>query len=135
MSRYKEAHESEDTIEAIEAKSNCLVRTQLITEPHTVKVLVIYDLVPEEQKRAIVDMTDEEFDFFSVAHNEYTNFTNDAEVISVLNVIGNAFCEDKALLKYCETDVDKKYFGEWVSDVGNMDISRVDKLICCGFIL
>jgi len=99
------------------------------------KVLVIYDLVPEETKVALVDMSEKEYEYFKKAHTVYINASDNEEGCVVSNVISNAFCEDPTYKKYCETDEDRLYFGKWKNNEWLSDISKADKLIRSGFIL
>lgn len=100
------------------------------------KVLVIYALVPEEELRAIVDMTEEEYAFFSKAHNVYVNLgDNDEEGEEASLVINVAFSTTPEHIQYCETDMERKYHGQWKNDQLVTDLIGVDKLICSGFIL
>lgn len=96
------------------------------------KVLVIYDVIPEEQMRALVDMSQQEWDYFSKAHNEYINETLDKEVIDVINVIDSAFSTSPRELSKGKQ---AQYFGQWLDDTELTDISDVDKLLCCGILL
>lgn len=99
------------------------------------KVLVIYDLIPEATKRAIVEMTPEEYEYFSQAHNVVENVNDDETTGAVVNVINNAFSDNPDHLKYAETDKEREYFGKWKSDESNTDLTGVDRLIVTGFYL
>lgn len=99
------------------------------------KVLMIFDLIPEEQKRVIVSMTTSEYEYFSIAHNEYINNSDNELACDVIDVIQNALCEDPDYIRYCDTPKQLEYFGKWKNDTGNIDLSDVDKLICTGFIM
>jgi hypothetical protein len=100
------------------------------------KVLVIYDMIPEETRRGVVDMTEEEYDFFSKAHEYYINVNDDGGVEEeAVGVIGNAFSTNPKSFEYCSTDKEREYFGKWKSDLTLTDISEADKMICCGFVL
>jgi len=98
-------------------------------------VLVCLDLVGDEPKRALVEMTVEEYAFFSKANNVYINDSLDDEGIDVALVISNAFAENRKHIEYCQTDKQRQYFGKWKSDLSITDLSNVDKMICCGFLL
>jgi len=99
------------------------------------KVLVILELVPEETHRAIVDMTEEEYEYFSKAHNVYVNVSDDEEGVEAVLVVGNAFSTKPEYIEYCDNDKQREYFGKWTSDLDLTDITEVEKLICCGYIL
>jgi len=106
------------------------------------KVLIIYNLVPEKLYQAIVDMTEEEFEFFSKAHNKYGEQPDlDDAASEAINVIGNAFSTYEGGELYCETDKELDYYGKWVenevgaSDGEPVDLKDVDKMIMCGFYL
>ena len=99
------------------------------------KVLVIYDLVPEETKRAIVEMTEEEYKYFSQAHGFYVNSDEEEIKTEIVLVIDNALASNPEHIEYCDTDKQREYFGKWTSDLDNTDLTGVDKLIHCGFIL
>ena len=99
------------------------------------KVLVIYDIYPEETFMAMVDMTDEEYEYFENAHGVYVNATDNELAIEVANTIGNAFCDQPEYLKFCQTDKDREYFGKWKNDLTISDIKDADKLIRSGYYL
>lgn len=101
------------------------------------KVLVIYDLVSEEQKRAIIEMTEDEYNFFKKAHNIYINADDeeDIEKENVALVIDGAFDSSKENIKYCKSDTERKYFGKWKSDLEIVNLKDVDYMICCGIFL
>lgn len=99
------------------------------------RVLVIFDLIPEETKQAIVEMSNEEYQFFSKAHNVIVNASDDEEGIDVANVISWAFSIDQKHKKYCVTDAERKYFGQWTNDLDVQDIADVSKVIYSGFYL
>lgn len=99
------------------------------------KVLVIYDVIPEEQRRAIVDMTEEEYELFSKVHNYVVNVDmyNDmkGDIVDAISFATTTnFKED-----WLTTELAKEYAGKWVNDLNNTDLTGVDKLICCGFLL
>lgn len=100
------------------------------------KVLVMLDLIPTDSFTAIVDMTQEEYDFFSQAHNYCVNVDEyDKDKVSVVSVIENAFCHNENNYKYCPTDKDREYFGKWNSDESLSDIYQCEKMIRCSFYL
>lgn len=96
------------------------------------KVLVILELVPERTRRAIVDMTEEEYEYFSQAHNS-SSVSDSINSINAISTIVTAF--DNDINYYCSTDMEKKYLGKWGSDLDNADISEAEKLIHCYFYL
>jgi len=100
------------------------------------KVLVIFDLIPEETKKAIVDMTQEEYDYFKQGDGCIIGTmgnTDEQEVI--VNVINNAFCEDEKCKEYCENDQELKYFGKFEHQENTSDLRGVDYMIYCGCFL
>lgn len=101
----------------------------------TIKVLMVYDILPEETKRTIVEMTDDEYNYFKKANNVIVNINDDDESAAVCRVIENAFCDNQEYSKYCETDKEVEYFGKWKNLGAIEDIEDVSKLITCGFYL
>lgn len=101
------------------------------------KVLVIYDLIPEEQKRAIIEMTNDEYEFFSKAHNQYINSCEDERITETMLVIDAAFSDKNNVdeTNQVENKKQQEYFGKWVNNLKITDISDVDKMICTGLIV
>lgn len=100
-----------------------------------IKALVIYDMIPEETIKAIVEMTEDEYAYFKFANDVIINsHDNDENGIEACNAIGNALCSNPEFFKHCETDTDEKYFGKWVSSIVEKieDIESVSKFISCG---
>lgn len=100
------------------------------------KVLVIYELIPEETKKAIVEMTENEWDFFKNAQNHVVNI-NDAggKGEDATLVINQAFSNNPEHKKYCEGEKQLEYFGKWCNIPEIEDIQDVDKFLWCGFYL
>lgn len=102
------------------------------------KVLIIYDLIPEETIKAIVEMTEDEYTMFSVANNTIVNsFDISGEQHQINMLISSALCNEPEDLQYEETGLGKEYFGKW-SDNRNeniIDLTGVDRLIHAGFYL
>ncbi len=105
------------------------------------KVLVIYDIIPEETIKTVVEMTWEEYDYFKAANNYIINATEyDENRSDVVNVISNALCDNPDHLKYVDTQKQKDYFGKWASGRETVenpitDLQDVERLIFCGFFL
>lgn len=102
------------------------------------KVLVIYEMFPEETIQAIVDMSEEEYNKFSVANNSIINGDNLSDtVMDINNAISNALCDKPEYLEYCDSDLDKEYFGCWSGgrEESISDLCGVDKMIRCGIYL
>lgn len=103
------------------------------------KTLIIYELVPEQTIMAIVDLTNEEYELFSKAHDHYINFTEmDGDTHSAVDAINCALCKP-ANLERDKEDIDQlglEYYGKWhsfITDTQNLE--GVERLIHCGFIL
>lgn len=81
-------------------------------------------------------MTDKEYEFFSKANNYVTNVDDyDEDKVHVNTVMNWAFSTNDDYLEYCDTEMERKYFGKWKDDSELVDISDVDKLIWTGFYL
>lgn len=94
------------------------------------KVLVIYNMIPDIIKKGIVDMTDEEYEYYSKANNFIVNVDDDdtpegkAGYLAAID-INNCFAESdeyKTNLKYPLQLKDTEIL---------TDISNVEKLITC----
>lgn len=107
----------------------------------TLKVLVIYEILPEETIKAVIEMTTDEYDYFRDANNYIINATDyDENRSDVVTVISNALCDNPDYLKYADTQEQKDYFGKWVSGRETVekpitDLKDVERLIFCGFYL
>lgn len=101
------------------------------------RVLIIHDLIPEETILADVEMTEEEYKYFSQAHGFIINVGDDETKSDVVNVIGNALDENPDHIKFCVSGKERKYFGKWKrTDIKDIeDITGFDKFIKCGFYL
>lgn len=101
------------------------------------KVLVIYEVIPEESNLYLVDMTQEEYEFFKQTHEYIVNVDDyDEDITAVNTVISNAICGKPEHFKYAETEDDKKYFGKWAdSKLTNQDGFTCDAIIHTGFYL
>ena len=81
-------------------------------------------------------MTEEEYAYFSQAHNVCINASEYSEIQKeVALVIGQAFATDPDHLKYCETDKQREYFRTWTNNTDNTDLTDVDRLICTALML
>ena len=101
------------------------------------KVLVIYQMIPDETKTAIVEMSEQDYAYFKKAHNVYVNATDgDKEAENVVLEIESAFQDIHATPVDISTVIGKKHFNTWVNiPRPAADIEDVDKLIFCGFYL
>lgn len=97
------------------------------------KVLIIFDLIPEETKRAIVEMTDIEYEYFKPAHNFIVN-SDAGDGYDQTMVVNWAFA-DKGDTCDCDTDKEREYRGKWKDTLDVTDLSDVTHLIHCGFYL
>ena len=103
------------------------------------KVLVVYELIPEDTIISVVDMAEEEYEFFSKAHNCYINVGDfdDPQMEEANLVISNALDSEQDHKQYCTSDKQREYFGKWkrLDPKKDTDIAGVEKLIHCGFYL
>ena len=99
------------------------------------KVLIIYDEIPEETTRAVVEMTDEEYTYFSQAHNVIANSGAAEHLEDIVFVISSALSDRECTIH--ETGKHREYSKKWFSNINktNTDLSEVDHLIHCGFYL
>lgn len=104
------------------------------------KVLVIYEAVPEHTYMAKVEMTSDMYDRLKVCHG-YT--VNNAEVINeaaeeAVIAISYAFSTEPKHIEWCETDLDKELFMT-MKDISMSedasDISGIDALIHCALLM
>lgn len=99
-----------------------------------IKVLVIFEYIPEKTYKTIVDMSVEEYSMFKKANGYIVNsFASDKEKDLVVNIINYAFSNDPECLNSGEPDIIKKYFGTLKNLETLQDIESVDKFIWCGF--
>ena len=102
------------------------------------KVLVIYQMIPDETKTAIVEMSEQDYAYFKKAHNVYVNATDgDEEAENVVLEIESAFQNTGATVtEDTVTQIGRKHFNTWVNVSQPIaDIEDFDKLIFCGFYL
>ena len=100
------------------------------------KVLVILELSPEEVRKAIVDMTEEEYQVYSKAHNYTVNasdFNEDSEE-AVLNAL-EKFCTKEEYISNLQAGNHEYCCNSWVDNKGLTDLTGADCLIHMGFIL
>ena len=95
------------------------------------KTLVIFNLIPDEQQMTVVDMTQDEFDYFSQAHQYTVNVDEwDDEKVDIVDIVSNAFCENEEQLQYCDGDKAREYFMKWkCMEVIPTDLSSIDKML------
>jgi hypothetical protein len=100
------------------------------------KVLIVYDLIPEDTKQTIVEMSTEEYDYFSKVNNYIVNVSEyNAELSDIMDVIDWAFCQNDSYMEELTRDIERKYFGSFTDIEVIEDISDVDRFIHCGFYL
>jgi hypothetical protein len=80
------------------------------------KVLVIYEQVPEEVKEYIVELSEEEWLFYSKFHGYHINGSDDAIIDDLIIEFEQRYLKEENLLK-------------------GKDISDVDKYLRCGILL
>ena len=93
------------------------------------KVLIVYEMLPEEVKVVVVEMSEDEYAFFSKANGFTINRGKmPEESYQAIMAI------DGATYSSGESELGKKYFEKWKHlDAEVDDISDVDKIIRCGF--
>ena len=102
------------------------------------KVLVIYEMIPEETVVSIVEMTEEEYKFFKCANGFVLNAIGDDEdpiAYEANMVMKNALSNNPEYIKYCDTDKQREYYGKWKPSDNIEDISDVDRMIKTGIYL
>ena len=103
------------------------------------KVLFIYDSIPEQTQVAIVDIPVGVYNQLKVAHGYVVNASGYDEIKSdAANTIGWAFCNNTEYLSDVESDLARQLFGTFTDVYGTYacaDISDVVALIHCGFYL
>lgn len=102
------------------------------------KVLVIYDTLPEDNKKAIVEMTEVQYANLRIAQGSFINAGEYSEEVTAANLaISNAFVEEGDASGYCETALDFDFFRKFTPYVLEdiEDLTGVDKMIHCGFCL
>lgn len=103
------------------------------------KVLFIYDIIPEQTQVAIADIPVDVYNQLKVAHGYVVNASEHDEIKSdAANTIGWAFCTNTAYLPDVESDLARQLFGTFTDVYGTddcSDISDVVALVHCGFYL
>lgn len=104
------------------------------------KVLVIYEAVPEQTYVAKVEMCRDMYDKLKVAHG-YTigcEGTQNESAEEAVIAISWAFCNNKEHEKLCETELDKELFMT-MKDISMTeecrDISGIDAMIHCALLM
>ena len=104
------------------------------------KVLVIYEAVPEQTYVAKVEMTSNMYEQLKIAHGYTVNHTNmfDERKSEVVNAIAYGFSTDKSHLQWCENDLERDLFGT-MKDISMTedcrDLSCIDAMIHCAFLM
>ena len=104
------------------------------------KVLVIYEAVPEQTYVAKVEMCSDMYDKLKVAHGYTVN--NEKEINKsaeeAVNAIGYAFCTREDSVEWCETDLDRELFMT-MKDISmtdeSRDLSGIEAMIHCAFLM
>lgn len=102
-----------------------------------VKTLVVYEVIPEETKMAVVDLSQEQFDFLSHAHGYIVNASDvyDPQAELACRCVDSAFCDDVELIWNDEPEV-IAYFNKFKDcKLDTQDLTGVQKIISCGFYL
>ena len=98
-------------------------------------VLVIYEIIPEQTLKTIVEMTKTEYAYFKQAHNVFVNISDNKKGEKVSLVIHEAFCDNPEYKRKNMTIKEKKYFGKWKDYKKLVNIKSAEKLIHTGFML
>lgn len=104
------------------------------------KVLVIYEAVPEQTYVAKVEMCSDMYNRLKVCHGYMVNNTeviNEAAEEAVI-AISYAFSTNPKHIEWCETELDKELFMT-MKDIAmsedSRDISGVDAMIHCALLM
>lgn len=99
-----------------------------------VKTLVVYEVIPEETKMAVVDLSQEQFDFLSHAHGYIVNASlDDPQAELACLCIDSAFCDNPDHI-YNEKPEVVDYFNKFKDcKLDTQDLTGVQKIISCGF--
>jgi hypothetical protein len=99
------------------------------------KTLIVFELIPEETKMALIDLTEDEFNFLSKGHGYIINAGDyDEEATLAVNCISTAFTDKEEYRQYCDTPEDLQWFGKFVDKlITTQDLTGVSKIISCGF--
>ena len=104
------------------------------------KVLVIYEAVPEQTYVAKVEMTSDVYDKLKGAHGYTIGADSEPsdEAEEAVNAIGYAFSTDANHLQYCETDLDRELFMT-MKDISmtedSRDLSGIEAMIHCAILM
>lgn len=101
------------------------------------KVLIVYEVIPESLTIAQVDMSEEEYSFFSKAHNYCINADKwDEPKADIVNTISSALCTNKNYIAYMSEKKEIEYFMKWVNNI-LVDQTEIQatRLIKCGIML
>lgn len=104
------------------------------------KVLVIYEAVPEQTYVAKVEMCSDMYDKLKVAHGYTVNSTKmfDEHKSEIVNAISYGFSTDRSHLEWCENDLERELFGT-MKDIsmseGSRDLSGIEAMIHCAFLM
>ena len=78
----------------------------------TVKTLIIYELVPEEIHRLVIDLPEGDFELLSKANDTYINAMDLTDEQQVANLVINQMCcQNEEYKSDCTNDLERKYFG------------------------
>ena len=99
------------------------------------KVLLSWQLLPEEVHHYVITMNDEEYSRFSKCNDSFVNSEIPLDVEQSILVLGAAICDTPEYKEYCESEEETNAFGKWADCKlveGNSDLSGVDVLLVTG---
>lgn len=104
-------------------------------ENKSMKVLVIHNVIGCEINKAIIEMTQDEYNYFRQANGICVNVSPDDCIgHEATIVIDYAFTSTSVELDSHMTEIQKKYFGKWKSIENLTNINGCEKLIYCSFL-
>ncbi|MGL5162367.1 MAG: hypothetical protein ACRC8E_08875 [Plesiomonas shigelloides] len=104
------------------------------------KVLVIYEAVPEQTYVAKVEMCSDIYDKLKAAHGYTVNSVEmfDENKSMLVNAIAYGFSTDKSHLQWCENDLERDLFGT-MKDISMTedarDLSGIEAMIHCAILM
>lgn len=105
----------------------------------TIKTLIIIDYIPEKTVKILVDLTAEEYNYFSKCHGYIVNASEHLEEkCNIFQTLDAAICTDLSCLVYYDEEKAKEYFGKFVKFIlqyEETNIAGVEKLISTGLCL
>lgn len=104
------------------------------------KVLVIYEAVPEQTYVAKVEMCSDMYEKLKVAHGYTANHTGmfDRHKSEIVNAISYGFSTEQSHLQWCENDLERDLFGT-MKDISmseeSRDLSGIEAMIHCAILM